>query len=273
MTTPQPPTTPPPEQPGGDPWLPAKLAAIYLIASSERDTYQGFQEMVKAFLAYVRPRVLRKGHIDPTGVLAGRELWRHQLGRFVNERIRPVLERAYRASRRKVLGDDEIPGGFDQLAFTRAYIAQVQNKLVRVPDELFEEIRAHVDAGVRAGHDIPTIAGQIEATLLDGGAEVWVNRGTTVARTEVVGANNAGAFQAFADLGAGEQVEKVWLATHDRRTRDTHRIADGQRVSYAQPFMVGGFPGMHPGDKLLPPQESINCRCTALYVLHGEEVA
>lgn len=61
-------------------------------------------------------------------------------------------------------------------------------------------------------------------------------------------------------------------STDDTRTRPTHRVAEGQRVPVGQPFIVGGFPMMFPGDPLGPPQERINCRCVPLLVEQGESV-
>jgi len=171
--------------------------------------------------------------------------------------------------------DSQFHGDFDQIDFTRSYVAAVSNRLVNVPDELFNMVRAEVDKGLVDGDDIPTIAARIEETLLAGDAAVWPRRGTVIARTEVVGASNAGAWELYKTAPRGA-FDKIWLATHDHRTRETHRAwlpgHDGlSRRPAHEPFLVGGFPAMHPGEVTLPPQEVIQCRCTALYVLAGEE--
>jgi uncharacterized protein with gpF-like domain len=64
----------------------------------------------------------------------------------------------------------------------------------------------------------------------------------------------------------------VHNSTDDSRTRETHRLADGQRVALGQPFIVGGFELAFPGDPDGPPQEVIQCRCTMLLVEPGETV-
>jgi hypothetical protein len=96
-----------------------------------------------------------------------------------------------------------------------------------------------------------------------------------IARTETIGALNAGrddAFTAVAEADPDTRYEKIWLATDDRRTRTTHNLADGQRVPVGAPFIVGGFPLARPGDPTGPAHEVIQCRCTLLLVEKGETV-
>lgn len=95
-----------------------------------------------------------------------------------------------------------------------------------------------------------------------------------IARTETMAAVNGGT---LAGMGVragltGEVVEKVWLATHDRRTRQDHRAADGQRVAHDAPFLVGGERLAFPGDPNGPARQVVNCRCTLLDVLAGEQL-
>lgn len=56
-------------------------------------------------------------------------------------------------------------------------------------------------------------------------------------------------------------MQKTWTAIEDAVTRIDHSDADGQTVAVDQPFIVGGFEGMYPGDADLPDEETINCRC------------
>jgi uncharacterized protein with gpF-like domain len=95
-----------------------------------------------------------------------------------------------------------------------------------------------------------------------------------VARTETIGALNAGRADAFRVVAADsdEDLYTMWLATDDARTRHTHNEAEGQRVPVGSPFIVGGFELRFPGDPLGPPQEVIQCRCTMLLVDADENV-
>ena len=60
---------------------------------------------------------------------------------------------------------------------------------------------------------------------------------------------------------------KEWLAMLDEKTRETHAMADGQKVDIDTPFIVGDSLMMFPTDTSLgaTPQEIINCRCIMKY--------
>lgn len=60
---------------------------------------------------------------------------------------------------------------------------------------------------------------------------------------------------------------KEWLAMLDEKTRETHAVADGQKVDIDTPFIVGNSLMMFPTDTSLgaPPEEIINCRCIMRY--------
>lgn len=96
----------------------------------------------------------------------------------------------------------------------------------------------------------------------------WQWKARRITRTETVGAMNGGAYYgavAKAEI-LGDTLYKQWLATEDERTRITHREADGQAQRLTTPFLVGGFPLLFPGDPTGPGHETINCRCTSLFV-------
>ena len=82
-----------------------------------------------------------------------------------------------------------------------------------------------------------------------------------IARTELTRSAGAGTDALFKEWNVQK---KEWLATRDPRVRDTHAEADGQVVNMDEPFIVGGFQAMFPGDPALPLEESANCRCTEL---------
>jgi Phage Mu protein F like protein len=144
--------------------------------------------------------------------------------------------------------------------------------------ELLEKVGAHasfaIDQELRAiyrdvieqaatqGLSIPNTASEIVAAV-DGTSGA---RATALARTDLIGLAN-GASQAVAtDTFVGrDDVLKVWLATEDDRTRDTHVDANGQEQQLNEYFDVGGYPLMYPGDPDGPDEEVINCRCTQIY--------
>lgn len=92
------------------------------------------------------------------------------------------------------------------------------------------------------------------------------NRGENIARTEIAAAQTAGQDRAYAQMledGQITAVDYVWDATGDSKTRPSHAAAEGQTVEHGQPFTVGGYPMMGPGDGSLgaPASETVRCRC------------
>lgn len=90
-----------------------------------------------------------------------------------------------------------------------------------------------------------------------------------IARTETISLSNAGTHQLGQDWGA---TAKIWLATDDDRTRPSHIEAGGRYVEgipIDEPFIVGGYEMMYPGDRShgAPPSEFVNCRCTELLLM------
>ena len=56
----------------------------------------------------------------------------------------------------------------------------------------------------------------------------------------------------------------TWLTQEDEKVRTPHAEADGQTVPIDEPFIIGGYKMMYPGDTLTdnpPGNLTINCRC------------
>ena len=94
-------------------------------------------------------------------------------------------------------------------------------------------------------------------------------RAETVARNETLSALHASqseAIQQLIDDGKlqPDQITKIWGATGDLRTRDTHRSMDKQSAKWGRPFVSpSGAMMQHPHDLSLgaPLEETIQCRC------------
>lgn len=94
-------------------------------------------------------------------------------------------------------------------------------------------------------------------------------RGETVARTEALSGLNAARDEAFRQAVDSGQVQrqnvmKIWNATGDSRTRDSHEEMDGQAVALDEAFETpDGYRLMYPTDSNLgaPASETIQCRC------------
>jgi hypothetical protein len=254
---------------GKDPWLPARLEARLEVASTERDIRRVVWAELSGWLVETARAVLRGGQRpNPDAVWARVPAWREAVDLIVSGEIRKALSVAFR----RVLG---AAYPWDQRVRATAYLAEVRNRLVRVPDEVFSLVAHQVATGVNLGEGIPELRARIDNILSTTASERWPNRATVIARTEAVGALNAGRAEAFRVVDEEDPdtiYERLWLSTDDHRTRSTHEEADGQRVPLNSPFIVGGFELAFPGDPSGPPQEIIQCRCTALLVERGETV-
>lgn len=255
---------------GTDPWLPARLNARLNAAQHERSIRNAFWASLSGWLVTTGRRVLRTGQRpDLDAVWARVPAWRTAVDHLVNGQIREAVGAAYRS----LLGEDY---AFGDRPFVTNYLAEATNRLVRLPDEVYDLMAGQVSQGVESGEGIPAIAHRVEQVLSGTASERWPNRATVVARSETIGALNAGrhdAFQAWAVEEEPEaELQSMWISTLDTRTRPTHRAADLQRVPVGTPFTVGGFKLRFPGDPTGPPQECIQCRCTTVLVEAGEEV-
>lgn len=255
---------------GRDPWLPARLDARLDVARVERDIRAAVWAALSDWLVQTARRVLRGDTAppNPDAIWARAAYWREAVDLILQGEVWRALGLAFE----RLLGKDY---PWDQRPAMVAYLAEVRNRMVRIPDEVYDLVAGQMATGANLGESIPKLAQRVDSVLSATGSERWPNRATVVARTETIGALNAGRLEAFKALAEEDpelELETFWLATSDSRTRPTHRAAEGQRVPVGQPFMVGGFPLRFPGDPSGPPQEVIQCRCTLLLVEPGETV-
>jgi hypothetical protein len=253
---------------GRDPWLPARLDARLEAAAVERDIRAAVWAALSEWLVQTARRVLRGDQPpDLDAIWARVPMWREAVELILQGEIWKALALAFE----KLLGRGY---AWDSRPAMVRYLAEVRNRLVRVPDEVYDLVAGEITAGANLGESIPKLAARVDNVLSTTGSERWPNRATVIARTETIGALNAGRSDAFAAVAeeVDEPMEKMWLATEDSRTRRTHREADGQRVPVGSRFSVGAFELAFPGDPTGPPQEVIQCRCTMLLVEPGEFV-
>jgi hypothetical protein len=139
------------------------------------------------------------------------------------------------------------------------FVAQRENLLKNVPNDVFDSIRDEIQAGFDAGESKAKIAARIRGKF----NEISVGRSRTIAQTETSAAYGFGNNQAQRD--AGIQWRK-WLSSGLGNVRETHQAADGQVVRIDEPFRVGAALLMYPGDSDGPPEEVCNCHCVAIAV-------
>lgn len=253
---------------GRDPWLPARLDARLEAAQVERDIRAAVWAALSDWLVQTGRRILRGDRPpDLDAIWARAPAWRDAVDLILQGEIWKAIGAAFE----RLLGADY---EWDQRAFVVRYLAEVRNRLVRVPEEVYDLVAGQMSTGINLGEGIPKLAQRVDNVLSTKDQERWPNRAIVIARTESLSALNAGRYDAFRAVAeeTGEDLELFWLATSDSRTRPTHRAAEGQRVPVGSPFNVGGFDLRFPGDPSGPPQETIQCRCVTLLVEPGESV-
>lgn len=122
-----------------------------------------------------------------------------------------------------------------------------------------KSISAEISRGIASGMSYSEIARNISAAT-----KAPVSRVRTIVRTESHRIQQASCYDAQAHAKSrGADVVKMWDATLDGDTRDTHRQLDGQIKEVEEPYELGGKKAMYPGD-FGDPAEDCNCRCQSL---------
>ncbi len=138
----------------------------------------------------------------------------------------------------------------------------MNNKTLKFAEEVNDTtkkaLQKTLSEGISQGEGIQPLKKRVHALFAD--RKDW--EAERIARTEVVGASNGGAWQANLQ---SEVVEKnEWLATMDDRVRDSHASLNGQIVEKSGRFSNGlRFPGDSEGSA----SETVNCRCSLLPVV------
>lgn len=125
------------------------------------------------------------------------------------------------------------------------------------------QIAAALHSARELGLSMSAAADLIESTVFS--EQLTGQRAKTIARTESIGAMNAG--ELATAKASGVVVSKEWLTQGDDRVRDTHAAQAGEVRSLDEAFSNGC---QHPGDPEADPEETINCRCSMLYHTDAE---
>lgn len=156
-----------------------------------------------------------------------------------------------------------IPQVANELA--ELYLANATNRLFSVGNLVWNTAREQMVLGMKAGESIT----EIRNRLMDV-ANLAAPQAEVIARTEVIGASNAGS---YAEMKAtGLPAIKEWIAASDRRTRPSHEHVDGTEVDIDEKFIVGGYAMAYPHDPTGPASEVINCRCTLGWEISDDEL-
>lgn len=138
----------------------------------------------------------------------------------------------------------------------------IQQRAAQLADlvgtETAKQITAAVSVGREQGMGVAQIADLIRETAFS--EAMTHERATRIARTETVGALNAGEYLSAAASGVFRS--KEWLTQGDEEVRDSHRAQNGAVIPLADRFANGC---LYPGDREGGAGEVINCRCTLLF--------
>lgn len=128
-----------------------------------------------------------------------------------------------------------------------------------------QKVNSEVLQGIIQGDSVPNIAKRLQNVT-------EMNRASAVrnARTTVTSAENKGRMDSLhAAAEKGVITHKVWMAAIDARTREAHRLLDGQEQEIDDPFESELGPIMYPGDVEADPANTYNCRCSLTYKVIG----
>ncbi|QFG08946.1 capsid maturation protease and MuF-like fusion protein [Mycobacterium phage Magpie] len=157
----------------------------------------------------------------------------------------------------------------DVVAVPKVVQAKVQAAVSGVKFDAMQYDPMHTD------NDVPVI--EVYVTRQREAAAAVLTPGSPelrdVARNEgyqAAGIQNAAVVVAAAQ--SEDELEKVWIATIDGKTRHTHFAADGQRAPLAGKFTVGAALLDFPADPAGPAAEVKNCRCRVGILAPDEEL-
>lgn len=234
---------------------------------AEESVFKAASTGLKRWLGRARGAVMApfrqfKAQPNPQAIAATVPAWQAEVDRIVAA-LTPALIEGWAGA--------HLPGDYDPRdPYIQANLALTHNLLVRIPDEVHAKVVAQILEGTNAGETVSQIADRVDQVLDYTGSENWDGRAKVIAQTEVT-RHFSSSMLAHALLVAKQdkrQFMKRWDTIMDDREREAHRQANGQTVSLGQPFLVEGFPMMHPGDPKAPPGLVCNCRCS----LHIQEV-
>ena len=216
----------------------------------EAGVIQIFNKQEKAFLSKFGTS---KGIAADVDAAFDQKHWNLVLEEFGQLLLPGVITERARAE----LANIYVGTGFD-VANPRV-IAYLKNKTYKfakeVNDTTLTKLKATLAEGTKEGQSVVKLRDRIRLVFTD----ATKRRATMIARTEVLGASNFGAYESYVQSEVVK--EKEWLTTIDGRERPSHAAINGQIRKLKQTFSNGL---MQPGDMAGSAAEVINCRCTLL---------
>jgi len=145
------------------------------------------------------------------------------------------------------------------------YALDASNRMKDVGLTAWNNIKNNVSAAVEQGTSVENLK-----KLLEKNKSFSEYRAETIARTEVGSALLNGSWNGMAALGEFGPTHKVWIATADARSRETHIQVATKVLPINEPYDVGGEPMMYPHSPGASAKNVINCRCDIGYLYPGD---
>ena len=142
----------------------------------------------------------------------------------------------------------------------------LKNVIAKHDFQALANVRQEITQGFLQGKST-----QDMAEAISGRIDTDASKALRIAQTEANRTANAGAYAASLDAeDQGINITRMWIASLDSKTRDSHAELDGQEVGVNEPFKINGLEAMFPGDFGVA-EEDINCRCTVIDLVNGEK--
>jgi SPP1 gp7 family putative phage head morphogenesis protein len=231
----------------------AVLSTAFVNYSNEEDKLS-YEEMMK----YNRLKTLEKQLTDEIMLLSkgNATLLNKELGSMLSE---SYLQMGY-------LLESAVGTGLGIVALDREAIkASVQNNLTGLTlnerleknrNDLIISIRSTLTQGLIQNNSYKQMVKQVQSKL-----ESDASKAVRIVRTESSRIRTEGRLQAMKKANErGLKMKKMWVASLDSRTRDTHQHLDGQVVGFDELFEYKGRKAEAP-QKFGRAEEDINCRC------------
>jgi hypothetical protein len=143
---------------------------------------------------------------------------------------------------------------------TLDFIANRQNLLSNVPDEIYQQIQNELSTGLNAGETLAQLSARITQVF----DEIEQGRADVIAATETAAAYGYASQQAA--LAAGIKYKKWLHSPIPKEPRPDHIAIDGLIVPIDEPYPVGDPLLMYPHAPDGSPEDVINCRCISIPV-------
>ncbi len=141
---------------------------------------------------------------------------------------------------------------------------RLSQRLYSNRNKLAKMTQSEIIRGLVNGDGYQVIAGKLNNI-----AESSYRQSYRIARTEGKRVRSIAQLEAQKEAeGLGIDLEKMWVASLDGNTRDTHADLDGKRVGIKEEFEIDGLTTKAPG-LFGEASEDINCRCTMIEVVKG----